>query len=73
MTPKSKTTRRLAAGSILAAGILAATTAPANAATTSSFSGGVLSVIGDSANNSIAISRDAAGTETASSDRCAYG
>ncbi|HET6547985.1 MAG TPA: calcium-binding protein [Solirubrobacter sp.] len=65
MTPKTKTTRntarRLAAGSILAAGVLAATTAPANAATTSSFSSGVLSVTGDSANNSIAISRDAGG------------
>jgi len=53
--------RRLLAGSALAAGVLAATSVPANAATTSTFSAGVLSVNGDSAGNSIAISRDAAG------------
>jgi Ca2+-binding RTX toxin-like protein len=53
--------RRLLAGSVLAAGLIAATTASANAATTATFSSGVLSVSGDSANNSIAISRDAAG------------
>jgi Ca2+-binding RTX toxin-like protein len=53
--------RRLLAGSVLAAGVLAATSVPASAATTSTFSSGVLSVNGDSANNSIAISRDAAG------------
>jgi Ca2+-binding RTX toxin-like protein len=52
---------RLLAGTLLSAGILAATSVPANAATTASFSAGQLSVFGDSANNSIAISRDAAG------------
>jgi Ca2+-binding RTX toxin-like protein len=56
-----RTTRRLLAGSVLAASILAATTVPANAATTATFSAGTLSVTGDSAANSIAISRDAAG------------
>jgi Ca2+-binding RTX toxin-like protein len=53
--------RGLLAGSVLAAGVLAATSVPANAATTSTFSSGLLTVSGDSANNSIAISRDAAG------------
>ena len=53
--------RRLLAGSALAAGLIAATSVPANAATTATFGSGVLSVSGDSANNSIAISRDAAG------------
>jgi Ca2+-binding RTX toxin-like protein len=53
--------RGLLAGSALAAGVLAATSVPANAATTSTLSSGVLTVSGDSANNSIAISRDAAG------------
>jgi len=49
------------AGTVLAAGILAATSVPANAATTSSFSAGTLSVFGDSLDNSITVSRDAAG------------
>jgi Ca2+-binding RTX toxin-like protein len=53
---------RLLAGALLSAGILAATSVPANAAATASFSGGQLTVLGDSANNSLAISRDAAGT-----------
>ncbi len=53
--------RRLLAGSVLAAGLIAGTAGPANAATTSTFSSGVLSVLGDSADNSITISRDAAG------------
>ena len=41
--------------------MLAATSVPASAATTATFANGTLSVSGDSANNSIAISRDAAG------------
>jgi Ca2+-binding RTX toxin-like protein len=53
--------RRLLAGAALSAGVLAATSVPANAATTATFSSGALSVSGDTANNSIAISRDAAG------------
>jgi Ca2+-binding RTX toxin-like protein len=56
-----RTARRLLTGGALAAGVLAATSVPANAATTSTFSNGVLSVNGDNANNSIVISRDAAG------------
>ena len=61
--PKSRrrTTRRLLAGGVLAAGALAVTSVPANAATTAIFSGGVLTVTGDSANNNITLSRDAAG------------
>ena len=53
--------RRLLAGAVLAAGVLAATSVPANAATTATFSAGVLTVIGDSLDNTITISRNAAG------------
>src|SRR5215218_2526475 len=55
--------RRLLAGTALAVGALAATSVPANAAVTASFGAGTgqLTVIGDSLNNSIVISRDAAG------------
>ncbi len=53
--------RRLLAGAVLSAGILAATTAPAHAATTASFDAGTLSVFGDGADNSITVSRNAAG------------
>ena len=52
---------RLLAGALLSTGILAAMSVPANAATTASFSAGQLTVLGDSANNSITISRNAAG------------
>jgi Ca2+-binding RTX toxin-like protein len=53
--------RRLLAGTALAVGLIAATTAEANAATVATFGAGTLSVIGDNADNSVAISRDAAG------------
>jgi Ca2+-binding RTX toxin-like protein len=53
-------TRELVA-SIFAAGALAVTAAPASAATTATFSNGVLTVSGDGAGNSIVIARDAAG------------
>ena len=56
-----RATRRLLAGSVIAAGMLAATSASASAATTASFNDGVLSVNGDANNNSIAVSRNAAG------------
>src|SRR5215217_2014559 len=58
---RTRTTRRLIASGALAAGLLAATSVPANAATTATFSAGTLSVFGDSAANSITVSRDAAG------------
>ena len=58
---KRRTARRVLTGSVLAAGILAATTVPANAAVTSTFTGGVLSINGDSLDNTITVSRDAAG------------
>jgi len=59
----ARRTRRLIAGTALTAGLLAAAGAPAaNAATTATFSGGVLSVNGDSLDNNIAVSRNAAGT-----------
>jgi len=53
--------RRLLAGAVLSAGVFALTSAPANAATTATFSAGELSVTGDSLDNSIVVSRDAAG------------
>jgi Ca2+-binding RTX toxin-like protein len=55
--------RRLLAGTALAAGVLAATAMPASAATTATFSpgNGTLTVFGDSLDNSITVSRDAAG------------
>ena len=52
---------RLIAGGALAAGLLGAAAAPASAATTATFSSGVLNVTGDNAPNTITVSRDAAG------------
>jgi len=57
----SRGVRGLLAGAALAAGILAATSAPASAAVSSTFSAGVLNVNGDSLGNTITVSRDAAG------------
>ena len=56
-------TRRLFVGLVLAGVLAGATSSPANAAVTASFNpgGGVVTVFGDSLNNSITISRDAAG------------
>src|SRR4051794_28257773 len=57
-----RTTRRLVVLGALVAGGLALTTGQAHAATTASFGGqGVLSVFGDTDNNNITVSRDAAG------------
>ena len=53
--------RRLLAGTVLAAGAIAATSVPAHAAVTASFSGGVLTVTGDNLDNNLTISRNAAG------------
>jgi Ca2+-binding RTX toxin-like protein len=53
--------RRLLAANLLAAGVIAGAAVPASAATTATFNAGVLTVSGDSAANSIVISRDAAG------------
>src|SRR5215210_4247582 len=60
---RRRAARRLLAGTLLAAGLLAATSVPANAAVTASFSpgSGVLTVFGDSLDNSLTISRNAAG------------
>jgi Ca2+-binding RTX toxin-like protein len=57
-----RTGRRLLAGVALGAAAVLATSAPASAATTASFANGVLSVFGDVNNNTIVISRNAAGT-----------
>jgi Ca2+-binding RTX toxin-like protein len=56
-----RTARRVLAASALAAGVIAGAAAPASAAVTATFSAGVLTVTGDSADNSIVTSRDAAG------------
>ena len=53
--------RRLLAGGALAIGALAATTVPAHAAVTATFNAGVLTVSGDSLDNNVAVSRNAAG------------
>src|SRR5690242_15741010 len=54
-----KTKLVVAAG--LAAGVFAGTAASANAAVTSSFSNGTLTVFGDTLDNNITVSRNAAG------------
>jgi Ca2+-binding RTX toxin-like protein len=53
--------RKWLSATLLAAGIVAATGASAQAAVTATFANGTLTVNGDSLNNNIAISRDAAG------------
>jgi Ca2+-binding RTX toxin-like protein len=58
----SRGARGLIAGAVLAAGVLAATAVPASAAVTSSFNAGVLTITGDSLDNNITVSRNAAGT-----------
>jgi Ca2+-binding RTX toxin-like protein len=60
-TGRAHGVRRMVAGAVLAVGVLAGTSATASAATTASFSSGVLSVSGDSDANTIVIGRDAAG------------
>ena len=56
--------RNLVAGVVLAAGALAVTSATANAAATASFNAsGTLTVFGDSLDNSITLSRNAAGAD----------
>jgi Ca2+-binding RTX toxin-like protein len=66
MNPRSKrrATRRVLAGTVLAAGALAAASVPAQAATTATFNpiAGELTVTGDGLDNNIVISRNAAGT-----------
>ena len=60
---RGKTVRGLAAGAVLAVGMVAGTAGTANAAVTASYSStGTLSVFGDSLANNITISRNAAGT-----------
>jgi Ca2+-binding RTX toxin-like protein len=56
------TARRLLVGIVAGAGVFAATAVPASAAVTATFNSGVLTVFGDSLNNSITVSRDAAGS-----------
>jgi len=58
---KRSRARRLLVGISLAVGLFAATAVSASAAVTATFANGTLSVFGDGANNTITISRDAAG------------
>jgi Ca2+-binding RTX toxin-like protein len=58
---RRRATRRLLGGLVLGAAAVVVASPPASAATTATFSSGVLSVSGDAANNSIVISRNAAG------------
>ena len=56
-----RSARRLVTGGVLALGVLAATSATASAAVTGTFGNGLLSVTGDSLDNNITVSRNAAG------------
>ncbi len=58
---RRRAVRRLLTGTAVAGGALLAANFHADAATTATFSNGVLSVFGDGAANNIAVSRDAAG------------
>ena len=53
--------RCLLVGIALGAAVFLGTAAPASAATTATFGSGILTVTGDSAGNSIVLSRDGAG------------
>ena len=55
--------RRLIVGTVISAGAIVLATQQASAATTASFRNGVLTVNGDSGANTVAISRNAAGTD----------
>jgi Ca2+-binding RTX toxin-like protein len=55
------TMRAVTAAALVSGASMVATAAPANAATTASFGGGVLSVFGDNLDNNISVSRNAAG------------
>ena len=58
---RRRAARRLLAVVVLGIAAILAASPPASAATTATFSSGVLTVLGDAADNSIVISRDAAG------------
>ena len=58
---RRRVARRLMTSAVLAVAALAGTAMSASAATTATFSNGTLSVFGDSLNNNITVSRDAAG------------
>ncbi len=58
---RRRSPRRLLAAVVVGAAAMLAASPPASAAVTASFSAGVLTVIGDNANNSIVVTRDAVG------------
>ena len=53
--------RRLLVGVVIGAGAVGGASLPASAATVATFASGVLTVVGDGADNAIVISRNAAG------------
>jgi len=58
---RARLRRRLLVGAVIGAGAVVLAAQQASAATSATFGNGVLTVFGDSGNNNIAISRDAAG------------
>ena len=54
MKHRNRVGRRVLAGGVLAAGLIAASSTPAHAAVTATFANGTLSVTGDSLDNNIA-------------------
>jgi hypothetical protein len=59
---RRRVTRRVLSGTVIGVAAIAGTSLQASAATTATFSSGTLTVTGDNANNTITISRNAAGT-----------
>src|SRR3954451_8228546 len=58
---RRRAARRLAAVAVLSVGVVAGSSVTANAAATATFNNGTLSVFGDSLDNNLTVSRDAAG------------
>jgi hypothetical protein len=59
---RRRVTRRVLSGTVIGVAAIAGTSLQASAATTATFSSGTLTVTGNNANNTITISRNAAGT-----------
>jgi Ca2+-binding RTX toxin-like protein len=58
---RARVVRWLGVGGVIGAGLLFGLSDPASAATTASFSGGTLTIFGDNLNNTLTVSRNAAG------------
>ncbi len=59
---RARAARRLLIGTVIGTGVVLGLSQPASAATTATFTNGVLTVFGDNAANTIEVSRNAAGT-----------